>query len=469
MKKKIWVCIYLILLTLLTACGMEMPEEMDMSGHVLGHKTSHSSGTTSCADIKEGKTNAPVKKFHLTAKAGDLKLESGETIKNAWTFNGSSPGPEIRVQEGNRIIVTLENKDIRDGVTIHWHGVIVPCSQDGVAGVTQNAVKPGETFTYEFIAKHAGSFWYHSHQQSSIQARKGLIGRFIVEPKKKELDYNKDYAITLHSLGDYELINQTKQLYLSAKSKELVRLRIVNAKNTTQKLAVVGTSYQVISIDGNNIHGSTLIRNQLIPIGAGQRYDILFQIPENRQVKIVNVETNNTITIGDGSEGEKIKDLNKQPKFDFTQYGTPIKDKISLQSKFDKVHSLTLDWSWPNKFTINGEVMHHIPPIMVKKGHLIKLRLINKGGGTHPMHLHGHMFKVLTRNGKPLKSSIYLDTLPVSENEIYEIAFIADNPGLWMKHCHNLIHAQLGMSMMVNYEGITTPYRVGTKSGNLPD
>jgi FtsP/CotA-like multicopper oxidase with cupredoxin domain len=62
-----------------------------------------------------------------------------------------------------------------------------------------------------------------------------------------------------------------------------------------------------------------------------------------------------------------------------------------------------------------------------------------------------------------------LDTLPVSENETYEIAFIADNPGLWMKHCHNLIHAQLGMSMMVNYEGITTPYRVGTKSGNLPD
>ncbi|SEN71484.1 multicopper oxidase family protein [Lihuaxuella thermophila] len=472
MKKGwIWASFCVSLSIFLTACGMELPEEMDVSGH--GHGTSHPGGTTSCADLKEPTTTAPVKKFHLTAKAETLKLENGKTL-DAWTYNGTTPGPEIRVQQGDRVVVTLENENIQAGVTIHWHGVILPCSQDGVPGITQDAVKPGEAFTYQFIAKQAGSFWYHSHQQSSIQARKGLIGRLIVETKKKDWDYDKDYAVTLHNLDGHPLIDQKKDLYLKAEPGEKVRLRIVNARNTTQKLAVAGIPYQVISIDGNDIHGPSPVKNQLIPVGAGQRYDILFQIPENGQVKLVTLDgeeqnTSTTITLGDGREVGKITDLDRQPEFDFTRYGTPTHDGVSLPSKFDRVYTLTLDWSWPDQFTINDKVMHHNQPLMVKKGDWVKLRLVNEGGGTHPMHLHGHVFQVLTKNGKPLKSSIYMDTLPVDVNETYEIAFRADNPGLWMLHCHNLIHARLGMGMMLNYEGITTPYRVGTKPGNVPD
>jgi FtsP/CotA-like multicopper oxidase with cupredoxin domain len=86
------------------------------------------------------------------------------------------------------------------------------------------------------------------------------------------------------------------------------------------------------------------------------------------------------------------------------------------------------------------------------------------------MHLHGHLFKVLTKNGKPLTGSpIYADSILLFRGDVYEIAFHANNPGLWMEHCHNLGHAAAGMMMMVNYEGVTTPYRVGTKSGNIPD
>ncbi|MNC52694.1 Multicopper oxidase [compost metagenome] len=84
--------------------------------------------------------------------------------------------------------------------------------------------------------------------------------------------------------------------------------------------------------------------------------------------------------------------------------------------------------------------------------------------------MHGHIFRVLSRNGVQLQGSpVYLDTLLTKKGETYELYLEADNPGLWMAHCHNLQHASMGMTMMFNYEGVTTSFRVGTKSGNLPD
>lgn len=114
--------------------------------------------------------------------------------------------------------------------------------------------------------------------------------------------------------------------------------------------------------------------------------------------------------------------------------------------------------------------LHDIPPMTVKEGEQVHITLVNEGGGDHPFHIHGHTFQVLSRDGMPLKGSpVYLDTLLLKEGESYEVQLMADNPGLWMAHCHNLGHASMGMTMMMNYEGITTPFRVGTRSGNLPD
>jgi FtsP/CotA-like multicopper oxidase with cupredoxin domain len=106
----------------------------------------------------------------------------------------------------------------------------------------------------------------------------------------------------------------------------------------------------------------------------------------------------------------------------------------------------------------------------VKEGDRVLITITNKAGGDHPFHIHGHIFRVWSKNGVPLKGSpVYLDTLLTKKGETYEVYMEADNPGLWMAHCHNLQHASMGMSMMMNYEGITTQFRVGTKSGNLPD
>ncbi|MDQ0060205.1 FtsP/CotA-like multicopper oxidase with cupredoxin domain [Paenibacillus harenae] len=136
--------------------------------------------------MKDPGTGAEEREFELTAQDTILRLEDGTTIE-AWTFNGSTPGPELRVREGGRVVVKLINRDIDEGVTIHWHGVAVPCSQDGVAGVTQDVIWSGESFAYSFIADHPGTYWYHSHQESSEQAKKGLIGRIVIEPKENML------------------------------------------------------------------------------------------------------------------------------------------------------------------------------------------------------------------------------------------------------------------------------------------
>jgi FtsP/CotA-like multicopper oxidase with cupredoxin domain len=121
-------------------------------------------------------------------------------------------------------------------------------------------------------------------------------------------------------------------------------------------------------------------------------------------------------------------------------------------------------------FKINDKSFPDVPSIIVKEGDLVKLHFENDTGMDHPMHLHGHTMKLLAKNGKPvLGSPIYLDTILVKPHETYDAAFKADNPGLWMIHCHNLAHSDYGMDMMVAYEGVTTPYQVGSESGNHPD
>lgn len=427
--------------------------------------------TRSCSDMRDTPGDATVRSFELTAEAKSISLDNGSTI-DAYTLNGTTPGPEIRVTEGELVRVNLKNKNVEEGVTIHWHGVVLPCSQDGVAGVTQDAVEPGGEFTYEFIARHSGSFWYHSHQQTSVQATKGLIGRFIVEPKIKPFEYEQDITVTLQRFGSSTMMinSSTKDIHFPAEPGEWIRLRMVNADSRTQNLDVYGGSFKVVSIDGSDIPGPGVIQDQTLPIGAGQRYDLLFQVPSDQRILLQSSSADRRslpdIHIGQGSMPELGQ---AKGRFDFTAYGSPERDGLSLDSDFDVVEHLSLSHKAFAAYTINGEIFHHIPPIMVEEGDLIKISLTNDGGGTHPMHLHGHIFKVLSKNGLPLTSDIYMDTLPIEEGETFEIAFLADNPGLWMKHCHNLEHAAGGMTMMVNYYGVTTPFTVGTLSGNIPD
>jgi FtsP/CotA-like multicopper oxidase with cupredoxin domain len=273
-------------------------------------------------------------------------------------------------------------------------------------------------------------------------------------------------------------------LHLDAKPGQTVRLRLVNTGNMTHLFGVSGVSYEVIALDGHDITNPPPLTTTVLPIGAAQRYDISFTMPKDHAVSIVNLDSSSkmnkmmSVTIGNGVVPKT--QFSKDMWFDFSKYGTNpsnTSNQITMNSKFTKEFNMILGTAMKKVngqeqmvYTINGKSFPDIPPIIVKKGDLVKIHIENKSNAIHPMHLHGHTFQVLTRNGKTLTGSqIYLDTINVLPGESYDIAFKANNPGLWMFHCHDLHHAAAGMDTMLEYQGISTPFTIGKQSGNNPE
>ena len=156
----------------------------------------HGSSGTSIAELRGPASGQPDVAVELEARQGTVELASGEEVEG-YTLDGSSPGPVIEARQGDLVQVTLTNADVPDGVTLHWHGVDVPNAEDGVAGVTQDAVPTGGSHVYRFVAEDAGTFWYHSHQVSHEQVRGGLFGTLVVHPS--EPDGIRDVVAPVHT------------------------------------------------------------------------------------------------------------------------------------------------------------------------------------------------------------------------------------------------------------------------------
>ena len=159
----------------------------------------HSSAQAFSVADQTGETGKPDLRVTLTAQQAKVRLASGAEV-DAWSFDGRVPGPELRVRQGDLVEVTLANDDIEDGVTIHWHGVDVPNAEDGVAGVTQDAVLPGQTHTYRFRPEQVGTFWYHTHEDASNGVKRGLYGTLVILPRKP-LPEKLDLALPVHTFS----------------------------------------------------------------------------------------------------------------------------------------------------------------------------------------------------------------------------------------------------------------------------
>ena len=121
-------------------------------------------------------------------------------------------------------------------------------------------------------------------------------------------------------------------------------------------------------------------------------------------------------------------------------------------------------------WSINSRLYPNVPMFVVRDGDVVTMSLVNNSGEVHPMHLHGHRLLVLARDGRPSTGSPWwVDSLDLRPRESYDVAFVADNPGLWMDHCHNLKHAADGMVAHLAYDGVDTPYRIGGPSDNAPE
>ncbi|MBA3926459.1 multicopper oxidase family protein [Listeria rustica] len=410
---------------------------------------------------------AVTKRYHFTAAKKKMEVPDG-TKKELWLFNGKLTGPAIRVTQGDVVEVTLSNKNIADGVTIHWHGYDVPIAEDGVPDISQKAVAVGESYTYRFKADTAGTFWYHSHNQSSEQVGHGLFGSLVVEPKtlvKEELEI-VGFVAPKYIDASGALLSSNGEVPKKIKPGTNVRIRLGNAHNKPQKLMLNGAVFQVAAIDGNLIHKPTDLKNTYLQIPAGGRMDITFTMP-NHAVRLFDANDENggwvfQSTATTTKASTEIPDEVFKPE----EYGEQQASQLDLSAGFDREFEMVFDSKLAffdgmvhHLWTINGELYPNTPMLMVSEGDLVKTTFINRSYSHHPMHLHGHKMLVLTRNGvETTGSPWWTDTLNVKPGETYEVAFKADNPGIWMDHCHNLDHATNGMMMHLQYDNVYTPF-----------
>jgi FtsP/CotA-like multicopper oxidase with cupredoxin domain len=479
------------IISILSACSMmgmmdhaSQPSSDDFKAKELDvSKTSVS--TNDQTSYQQPRVDGNTIRYELTAKKAEQEVESGKKLE-FYTFNGSVPGQEIRVKVGQQLEVNLTN-ELDEPVTIHWHGYPVPIDMDGIPGVTQNAVEPGESFLYSFKATTPGTYWYHSHYKSAEQVDRGLYGVLIVEGEEQE-SLDRDYTFILDEMNsdgqkgstgmmgrsNYDLytVNGKTGNAISAyelRTGEKARLRFINAGYISHYLYLGAIEYKVVAIDGQNVIDPKPVRNKLLAVGPGERYDVEFTVPDSSFLirEMLNTEPADGLIIPmKNLDSEKMLSEEKYDGiFSLTDSGVVTNYPSLKDKKADKEYKMILSHGMKGMgmvYTINGKTYPDIDPLDVKKGDIVKVTLESDDMMfDHPMHLHGHFFQVLSKDGIAVdEGTIFKDTLVVKPGEKYEVAFIADNPGEWMFHCHDLNHASSGMVTSVHYEGYIIPSHI---------
>jgi FtsP/CotA-like multicopper oxidase with cupredoxin domain len=193
-------------------------------------------------------------------------------------------------------------------------------------------------------------------------------------------------------------------------------------------------------------------------------------------VRLIDRFGDESLTIGDGPMPGS-PEVSSLPVFDMLAYGAPTSDPLTDKGQFDRTYQVTLgnhfgfhEGQFQLVHTINGEASPHGTHYAVLPGESVRFVIDNQTDEFHSMHLHGQPFAVLKREDTPVRGSpIHADSLLVGPRERWEIAFQADNPGVWMFHCHVLIHAAFGMVATVSYPDLEGPFEMGTHSGNRPE
>ena len=400
----------------------------------------------------------------LTARTATVRLPSGRVV-DAWTFDGELPGPAITATQGDLIEVRLHNTDIADGVTLHWHGYDVPCGEDGVPGVTQDVVAPGAEFVYRFRTDQVGTYWYHTHHASHEGVRRGLYGPLVVKPRDAQQEL--DLTLPVHTLdGTVVIADRDGRTEHTAPAGTPVRLRLINTDSDPHWFALAGTPFRVAAVDGRDLNQPGEVTGVGLRLAAGGRYDLVFAMPNKPVVLVLDNDRERGLWLRphdspqDDAAGS-VEDTAGWPELDLLRYGTPATVPFDADNA-DRHFTIVLDrgvamvdGSPAYAHTVNGRGHPSIPDQLVIEGDIVRFTVVNRSLETHPWHLHGHPVLILSRDGTPATGSpLWMDSFDVRSGEVWEVAFQATNPGIWMNHCHNLPHADQGMMLRLRYDGV---------------
>ncbi|GAX50956.1 multicopper oxidase family protein [Streptomyces olivochromogenes] len=470
--------------------------------------------------VERKRGGGPVRSFKLTAAETTLDL-GGRTVRS-WAYGDSLPGREVRIKSGDILDLNLANH-LPVSTTLHSHGVRMRCDMDGVPGLTQHPIKPGDDFNYRFAVDHPGTYWLHSH--SGLQLDRGLYAPLIVEDPREPLSYDKEWVVILddwvdgvagstpdgvlaqlldgkgmatgmgmgeddepggkahdkaahekphgpsrvlhnsrsrilHSEGgsvDYPFYLVNGRLpkapsVFRARKGDRIRLRIINAgAETAFRVALGGHEMTITHTDGYPVEHT---KTDALLLGMAERYDVLITAKDGVFPLVALAEGKNAralavLRTGSGDnphpsvhpdelDGKLVpaRRLVPDDSVALTDDEPDRELRIRLTGGMKK-----FDWAFDHR-PYSVEQRHP-----VSYGERIRLTLINATDMWHPMHLHGHTF-ALTGFGV---IGARKDTAHVVPHHKLVVDFYADNPGLWMLHCHNQYHSESGMMTILGY------------------
>jgi FtsP/CotA-like multicopper oxidase with cupredoxin domain len=414
-----------------------------------------------------------VVEIDLVAQLADVQVD-GKTV-HAWTYNGGLPGPLIKTHVGDRLIVHFKN-ELDQPTTVHWHGVRVPIEMDGVPEISQPEVKKGESFTYDFVVRDAGLYWYHPHVMSAAQVGFGLSGALLVEDPADGVGVDDQLTLVLSDIGfdkkgvlepadsggsagmvfgregEYVLANGRHRPTLKARPGAPQRWRIVNAaKSRFFYLDLEGQLFTVIGADGGLQERA--ITTDILLVTPGERVDVIVT-PKGKAGTPLPLRA---MLYNRGYGSVEYRAVEDVLTIEFTK-DPPVTTKPITVSRPLPVPSaegatsvdvvLTLPPMKNNKseFQVNGVPFWKAKPYQAKLGEKQVWVVKNESDWDHPFHLHGFFFHVIDEQGNPVRPLALKDTVNVPMKTTVRLLVTFDErPGEWMFHCHILDHADGGL------------------------
>lgn len=415
------------------------------------------------------------KYFELTASEFDWKVSEEKTIR-AWGFNHSIPGPFLRAKKGDEITIKVKN-NLKEPTVVHWHGIRLPSEMDGTTD-TQKPIQPGEEFEYRFIVPDAGTFWYHSHHNETVQMERGMYGALIVEDET-ELAVDKERILMIDDMkltennefrkgnafsrwfqrhdgreGETLLINGKENSVFEMNAGQIERWRIINASSAKYfYLSLGGKPFKIIGTDGGLLEQPIEATESLII--PGERLEILVgPFSEDEHYFIESLPYNRMTSIKPKHQqyaAVKVKEAKPSVASIPSKLRT-IETLAAQQATVTRSVKFSVGPSWRHgiDFLVNNDVHTADAPVNINE--LQVWEVSNTSLMDHPFHLHGFFFQVIEENGQAPSYNAWKDTYNLKPRSKVKIAWVPDRTGNWMYHCHILEHHEAGM--MAHFEVI---------------
>ena len=419
----------------------------------------------------------PAAKPDFTVRIGPVTVElAPKRIVKTTGYNGLSPGPLLRMREGQTVNIDVLNETGSENL-VHWHGLHIPSAVDGSMEEGTPMVRAHGRQSYSFVAKPAGTRWYHTHIAAGRNLNRatysGEFGFLYIEPRSDPGRYDQEVFLALKEWDAYLTTEgadaglDVGYKYFSINNRALgfgepvqvkqgqrVLFHILNASATRHhRIGLAGHDFQVVALDGNPVP----VRNKTdaLELGPAERIDAIVEMNRPDLWVLGEVDDHDRehgmgIVVEYAGQSGPPRWVPPSDKWDYTAFGTTAATEAAerlplvIEKKFAGSH-------WMDAWTINGKRFPKTDPIRVRQNRRYCLVFDNRSNEAHPVHLHRHSFE-LTKIGGKATAGVLKDVVVVPANSQVEAVLVADNPGLTLFHCHQQMHMDYGFMCLLEYE-----------------